>query len=337
MTDFLDFLNTADAETLKKLPGVTPSQADRILSARPFETLQDCSRVPSLTEKRLARLQVVYFEQIQTPIPTEDLTENEEQKDRLETEPDPQETQPKQSKPGRVGRILIRILIILLLLTAVAAAIYYGVPFLYEKFVRPVETNAASITDLTAQQNAEVARLDEEIAALQARMSTLELRADTTDQTLKAYGETLANLEVLQNLLDQKLTNQKDELLLEIANQIKLTRGIELLSRSRLYLSQSNYGLAKIDLLSSRNLLYSLLASLPADQVGAMKIVINRIDMALINLPTYPVVAVYDVDTAWQLLVDGLPNVPAQAVTPVVLPPLETTIPTAAVEVTPTP
>jgi len=59
--------------------------------------------------------------------------------------------------------------------------------------------------------------------------------------------------------------------------------------------------------------------------------------LALSNLPLYPVVAVYDLDLAWQYLVDGLPNVPQTVLTPAISatqPPAEST-PEAVV--TPTP
>ena len=48
--------NTADAEALKRLPGVGPALAERILAARPFQAPQDMLRVPGVTEATLERL-----------------------------------------------------------------------------------------------------------------------------------------------------------------------------------------------------------------------------------------------------------------------------------------
>jgi hypothetical protein len=60
--------------------------------------------------------------------------------------------------------------------------------------------------------------------------------------------------------------------------------------------------------------------------------VIARLDLALGNLPAFPVVAVDDVDIAWQLLVNDLPEQPQETAT---LEPVAET-PTPAVDVTPT-
>jgi hypothetical protein len=224
----------------------------------------------------------------------------------------------KLTRKSTIRRVITWVVVLILLAGAVFSIIKWGIPFVYDRYIKPVENNAASITDLTAQQNAEIKRLDLEIAALQERATALETRADGVDQSLAAHDASLAQLENMQKLLDNSMSTQKTEILAELSNHLSMTRGIELVSRSRLYLSESNFGLAIDDLRAARDLLYTLLDKLPTDQVGAMKTVIQRLDMALEKLPAYPVVAANDVDTAWQYLVDGLPNVPQTAVTPVI-------------------
>jgi len=144
-------------------------------------------------------------------------------------------------------------------------------------------------------------------------------------------------LQAMQTQLQTNLDNQKSDTLAQLDQQIALTRAIELLSRSRLYLSESNFGLAQTDAAAARTLLFSLLPTIPADQANGLKVVISRLDLALSNLPAYPVVAVYDIDSAWQLLIDGLPNVPQLALTPSISSTLPSTaaVPTPESTVTP--
>jgi len=341
MMEFLEFVNSSDSDTLQNLPGITPARAKKIITARPFASQDDFNKVNGLSEKLFTQLQEEYRSTLVVDeIVKEEIIEETPQKD-ITTGVDDQVDTETPERKSILGRVITWIVVLLLLAGAVYAVIKWGFPFIYEKYIKPVENNAAEITDLASQQSAEVARLNEEIAVLLDRVTKLEQRADAFDESLKLHDLSLAQLDSMQQLLDQTLTDQKSELLEQLSVQLTLTRGIEFLSRSRLYLSDSNFGLAKEDLQSSRNLLYTLLGRLPAEQVEALNVVINRLDMAISNLPAYPVVAVFDVDIAWQYLVDGLPNVPQQAVSPVVLPPVENTepIPTEApaVEETPEP
>jgi len=332
--EFLEYINKIDQEELNTLPGLTPALAEKVAAGRPFATLEDFSNLKGLTEKRLATLMEDFGKKMEAEnaekLQQAEAVSSEEIAEAVGNEVD------KLTRKSTLRRLITWIVVLILLGGAVTSAILWGIPFVYARYIKPVENNAASITDLADQQIAEIARLEEELAALQARAAILEERADSVDQNLSAHDASLAQLENMQKLLDSNLSAHKTEMLVEFSNQLSLTRGIELISRSRLYLSESNFGLAKKDLQSARDLLYTLLDKLPADQIDAMKVVIERVDMAIEKLPAYPVVAVNDVDTAWQYLVDGLPNVPEQAVTPVILPSTATPEATATIEATAT-
>lgn len=332
--EFIEYINSADPEELQKLPGLTPALAEKVVAGRPFASIEDFSNVKGLTEKRLASMLEDFGKKAEVE-KTEEIEKASEASSEDIAEAVGNEVK-KLTRKSTIGRVITWIVVLILLAGAVFAAIKWGIPFVYDRYIKPVENNAASITDLASQQTDEIKRLDQEIAALQSRITSLEGRADGVDQNLAAHDASLAQLENMQKMLDNSMTTQKTELLAEFENQLTLTRGIELVSRSRLYLSESNFGLAKEDLRSARDLLYMLLEKIPADQVGALKTVIERLDMAIEKLPAYPVVAANDVDTAWRYLVDGLPNVPEQAVTPVVLPPTETPEATGTIEATPT-
>jgi hypothetical protein len=94
--------------------------------------------------------------------------------------------------------------------------------------------------------------------------------------------------------------------------QAGLLKSMELLSRARLFLYQSNFGLAKQDIQSARDLLANLLNSPGAAsiaQAGNINLaeLVQRLDLALARLPEFPVAASDDLDIAWQLLL-GAPQ-----------------------------
>jgi hypothetical protein len=98
-----------------------------------------------------------------------------------------------------------------------------------------------------------------------------------------------------------------------------------------LYLAQSNFGLAREDVKSARD----LLAALQKESDDAARgQAIARLDLALGNLPAFPVVAAGDLEIAWQILMSG--EAPATAATPA--PTVEATpMVEPTLEVTPTP
>ena len=326
MKEFLEFMNSSTVDELQSLAGITPAQAMSVLAARPFSSLDDLTRVKEVSAEELAKFRSAYEDAAQHQPEIEPVGHVRSEKDEA---PAP--------KRNRLGRVLIRILVILLVLAALFAAVYFGVPLFKEKILNPLQNNTSRVSEIATQQAADVQQLTNEIAALTDRVSTLEARADAVDIALKTNSQNIAALKELQGTLQVNLKDQKSEMLSELDQQLTLTRAIEYLSRSRLYLSQSNNGLARDDAAAARSLLYSLLDTLPADQVDSMKVVIARVDNALVNLPAYPVVAVYDIDAAWQLLVDGLPNVPTAAVTPVISGTLPGALTEPTLEVTPTP
>ena len=86
-----------------------------------------------------------------------------------------EDTSQKQSKPRgellrRVLGFFLRLVLFLAFLAALAAGAYYGLPILYEKYVRPVEMNSSQLTELTEQQSQHEAQ----IADLETGLATLE-------------------------------------------------------------------------------------------------------------------------------------------------------------------
>jgi len=335
MKDFLDFINTAEKEALSILPGSSAELADQVIGARPFTSLDDLSGVKGLTQELLAGWQAKFGNTVES-------TETTEGENPTIGQPSMEESSPR-ATGNRTLRIVVRIFIAILILAALGAAAYFGIPYFYEKVLNPLESNTSRVSELADTHKADVEKLEAEISALQDQVAALELRADDIESTIASHSASLAALEQMQSALQLNLDTHKSEMLAEMDKQLTLTRALELLSRSRLYLSQSNFGLAETDVSEARALLYSLLSAASADEVDGLRVVISRLDLALDNLPEYPVVAVYDVDIAWKLLVDGLPNVPAVAVTPAIMAPtpsvdsLSTPQGTQTVEPTPVP
>jgi uncharacterized coiled-coil protein SlyX len=259
------------------------------------------------------------------------------------------------SRLGRAFRRILRSLLVLMIIVGMIAAVYYGAPYLYNNFILPVENNTARLREVESKQAADANLLATQVAGLKTRLTDLETRQTENAQalaelqgqvaaletTLNTHTESLKQLESMQASLDalatasaehESLLVGEDSALADLQRQVALSRSIELLSRARLYLSQSNLGLAKQDVGSAREMLLSLQADMPDEKTAVLQDVITNLDLALDNLPAFPVVAMDNINIAWELLVNGLPEQPQETPTPE--PVTGTPLPT--VDVTPT-
>jgi len=242
----------------------------------------------------------------------------------------------------RVGRFfaaLLRLVIFLIVLAALAAGLYFALPLVYQNYILPVQENTAQLTQLKtrlAQNEITIAGLQTKLDAAQTAqaqqaqsISDLDGKVQKIEEQIAARTQSLAALEQAQSALQA----QNDATDAEVERQINLMKSMELLSRARLFMYQSNYGLARIDVQTARDLLAKVQPTAPADFTDDLAEVIYRLDLTLANLPTFPVAASDDLDIAWQILLGGLPQ--PQAVPVTATPASET--PAPEVTATPTP
>ena len=242
----------------------------------------------------------------------------------------------------RVGRFfaaLLRLVIFLIFLAAIVVGLYFALPLVYQNYILPVQENTAQLTQLKtrlAQNEITMAGLQTKLDAAQTAqaqqaqsISDLDGKVQKIEEEIAARTQSLAALEQAQSALQA----QNDATDAEVERQINLMKSMELLSRARLFMYQSNYGLARIDVLTARDLLAKVQPTAPADFTDDLAEVIYRLDLTLANLPTFPVAASDDLDIAWQILLGGLPQ--PQAVPVTATPASET--PAPEVTATPTP
>jgi hypothetical protein len=345
MKTFLDHLNQADAAEFSQTPGIGLPLAERIVAARPFERVEDSLAVNGLGEKLLQRLRDRFNEMEIDPmseetglVPPPPPAPEPVQPSRPEpapvvnTAPRPEPRPSAKSKPNffqRLGRAFVGflkfvfvLLLIALLLGGVGAGVYFGLPYLHQTFIVPVNQNRDRISEVAQQQardvlalnaqiddlNAEIQRLKSELETQQTRDDDLAAQLGAVETAIQTQSASLKKLEEMQTKLDQSADQQREGLSAELAREMRLTRVIDLLSRARLYLSQSNFGQARQDVALARDLLTELREQSPETEHAKLDAALFRLNLALENLPAFPVIAVDDLNIAWNLLVLGVPE-----------------------------
>lgn len=232
-------------------------------------------------------------------------------------EPSPAPPSPAGSMLGqRVRRILLfllRLFLVLVILALLAVGLSYSLPMLYQTYIKPVQDNAAQVARLNtriAQNETDITGLQTKLEVAQAELtrqaqslSALETQVRKVDEQVAAHTRSLAALEQMQAALQE----QNDAASAELARQVKLMKSMELLSRARLYMYQSNFGLARQDVQIARDMLAEVQPSAPEPLASDLAEVIQRLDLTLSNLPGFPVAASDDLDIAWQILLAGIP------------------------------
>jgi hypothetical protein len=237
----------------------------------------------------------------------------------------------------------VRIFLLLFFLGLLSLALYLAIPWLYQRFVRPVEQNTVEVRELQSWQE----QTQQDLADLQTKLETIEGLQNDHDQSLTeldqrlldieteihARTESLAALERLQAELEE----QNQAVSAELERQIDLLKVMELLSRARLSMYQSNFGLARQDVQIARDLLAKIEPAASGTETEELAAVLLRLDLVLANLPDFPVAASDDLDIAWQILLSGMPEgTPTARVTPTPVGSLSPTPSAADMTITPT-
>ena len=223
-------------------------------------------------------------------------------------------------------RALFRLIALALVIVGIGALLYYALPFINQKVIVPIQENRVQIDKLAVELDKLQTQLDE----TNNQLDETNIRMDAVEKSIEAQTASLTKLDEIQTTLENEIQTSHDEVLLQLKHEVMFTRALDMLGRARLYLAQSNFGLAREDVKSARDLLVKLQAETEDEARGQA---ISRLDLALSNLPAFPVVASGDLEIAWQILMSG--EAPAAATleptvvsTPIVEPTLETT-PTA--------
>ena len=261
-------------------------------------------------------------------------------------------------------RFVVRLLFVLILAIGLGAGIYYtavtGIPWLYQRYVQPVEDHSLRLDDLEARQAQEAEVLGTRIESLQERLTALEVLHDSDKETISnlesrlaaaestqgtqaaaiaslaplpsALADTQADLAALQAALDdlaatvevydQRIISlgegdqEESALLIHLKAELQLLRGMEFLTRARLFLSQGNLAQAEANIGAGLEALTTLEAEAPDYQKTALEQINVYLAEALLALPVSPVGAADQLEGAWALLIDGLPSESDAGATP---------------------
>lgn len=248
---------------------------------------------------------------------------------------EPEVGERKASLFSGVMRFLLRLLIVVLLGGVFGAAVYFGVPTLYRSAIEPMQVNAQRIAELEqaldqvqttagrqveqagerlveiesrlAEQGEALAMMQAELEVVQTsledqrdRVSRLRNVVDRVEDLTYDMDKMVARVEMLESTLAEVELPAAS-----IERQLQLIRAMTLLTKARLWLVQDNLGLAAEEISTARDLLAEVVGAEQDGEDEALGKIVDRLDLALADVRTTPIVAADELEIAWKLLIEA--------------------------------
>ena len=255
-------------------------------------------------------------------------------------------TEQKKQPSGfvRFLKVLLRLILSLVIGILLGAALYFGFQFAYQQLVIPTQQNATDLQNFQTRVDQQWELLQEKNNDLENRLSQLESNQNNTsddiselmtqnDQTKADIDAYLIQQEDLANQIDDinqsiaALVDQDKELASQNKELVATVEGLEVdrklqpvyqdlqvfkvllqINRSRLFLVQDNYGLAKQELNLAGDLLNTLLLSTTGQQKEEVQLWDARLNLAISHLPDNPILANDDLEILWTMMANGFSN-----------------------------
>jgi uncharacterized coiled-coil protein SlyX len=229
---------------------------------------------------------------------------------------------------ARAARLLLRLLFVLVIGIGAGVGVYIAIPALYRRYIEPVQVNTDRIAELEnavasyqeelqsdqSSLNTRLAEIEGQLASQAEALAAIQADVDAHETRLDGVGSLPRRIEALEadvedttqrlSTLEAGLANAQSPTR-RLERRLEMIRALEALTRARLWLIQDNLGLAADDIQFALDILMQVSEGAPEVEADALASVINRLNMAIGDLPESPVVASDDLEIAWRELADA--------------------------------
>ena len=175
-----------------------------------------------------------------------------------------------------------------------------------EKRISEIENQLQMSSNRFDEIELNLSDLTEGMDVIKNQQSELIDRLDQAEKTISTYEKQQASIIKDQEALQTSLDSQdNDQFLKPLMLEIQSIKVLQHINRSRLFLIQNNYGLAKTDLQQGRYILSTMLENATKEQQDRILLWSARLDLAISHLPDNPVLAGEDLEIIWTMMSNG--------------------------------
>lgn len=263
----------------------------------------------------------------------------------------------EEERPSIIRRFfgfLLRIIVVIVLGIGLGAGVFYGSQKLYRDFIATaqenrerldqlendmvlsdemIETQVDQLEERLVELEGRLAVQAEDLAALEARVESLRNLQDEQGDEVSALAllpDDVTGIEVMILDLAEKVEAIEAELSAlsipahQLQYQLQLVRTMTLLTRARVSLIHDNLGLASEDISAATEVLNAMIEQGTPEEVEAYESILKRLELALDDIRTSPVIAADELEIAWKLLIEATDL--SEMTIPTVTPELQPTV-----------
>jgi hypothetical protein len=291
-----------------------------------------------------------------------------------DTQTTTQNPKPQKNKSTSPGLVIFRLLLTVITAVLLGGVIYFGtsgwIPFLDKNIFQSVSQHQTQleeiqhtqkaleegIADISATLDASHVNKDDILSDYQATLTRIEADLENISEgLLSAQASIDTNTQIntyLSTVYPQKLFEIEEKQSANsrhidaiatvqmraagINEDLALIRILDLFSRTNQFLLHSNYGLAEESLVSAKEELGKLIETAPGFQREYINTILKHVEGAIYHLPAKPALAADELELAWELGINGLPQ-PISLQSDVTPTPTPTLTPYPPITPTPTP
>jgi hypothetical protein len=236
----------------------------------------------------------------------------------------------------------VRVIVALLAMLILLLAAYFGVVYLYQQVIEPIQNSNTRMDAIEASQKTQREQVEQRLAQFSERLTAMESKSDLSMQDL---DQLIVDLQALQGtVIDQGLDIQRldqvesavsylatqvmsQQMRSEAAmptptpfgwkgadealplgwlhNDVQVMKALLLIDRARAELLQNNPERAREQITAAKSVLDALVNMESTDpRLAIVPRAAQRLELALDELPASPILTAEDLETAWRLLVD---------------------------------
>lgn len=257
-----------------------------------------------------------------------------------------QDPKPPKNTSSSPGLVIFRLLLTLITAVLLGGVIYFGtsgwIPFLGKNIFQSVSENQSQLekikdtqkaleeglTGISATLDASSLNQDDTLLGYQATLTRIEADMENLVEDLKSARASIdTNTQInsyISTVYPQRLYEIEEKQSANsrhieaiatiqmraagINEDLVLIRILDLFSRTNQFLLHSNYGLAEESLETAKKELDNLVETAPGFQRDYIKTILIHVENAIDDLPAKPALAADELELAWQLGIDGLPQ-----------------------------